>query len=225
MPRKKESVYETEQYAFPSRLRELMKDTGTKQKDLAQALGVKPQTVSLYTQGQSFPDVNNLAKIALFFDVSADWLIGIPGSIMDTNPDAQIAGKYTGLNDAAIKWLNGKNSDNMYLMGMINRLFEIDGLADILFHSMFEYCISRFTTVTLHDSLLDTSEDKSFSESGKILKFFAQEQYSSVLDDLRSSYADYIDSLMDAKIDTYRKAIEHQEQEKKVLSNLDKEGE
>ena len=98
-------------------------------------------------------------------------------------------------------------------MGMINRLFEIDGLADMLFYSMFEYCMTRFTTVTLRDNLLDTSEDKSSSESKKILKFFAQEQYSVVLDSLRSSYSDYIDSLMGEKIEMLKKSIEQSEKD------------
>lgn len=103
MPRKREPVYETERYAFPSRLRELMKDTGTKQKDLAQALGVKPQTVSLYTQGQSFPDVNGLYKIASYFKVSADWLIGLPNSAKTIDADITAAMRVTGLSEDAIK--------------------------------------------------------------------------------------------------------------------------
>lgn len=109
MPRKKESVYETEQYAFPSRLRELMKDTGTKQKDLAQALGVKPQTVSLYTQGQSFPDVNNLAKIARFFDVSADYLIGL-AKVPNVDMDIKKVNEITGLSAGIIEWLQSITS-------------------------------------------------------------------------------------------------------------------
>lgn len=108
MARKKEPSYVTEQYTFPSLLRKLMDATGTKQKELAQALGVKPQTVSLYAQGQSFPDVNNLAKIAQFFDVSADYLIG-----RSPNPtvkeDIQVACKTTGLSEDSVKVLRSLN--------------------------------------------------------------------------------------------------------------------
>lgn len=112
MPRKKELACETEQYTFPSRLREIMKDTGTKQKDLAQALGVKPQTVSLYTQGQSFPDVNNLAKIAHFFGVSADYLIGLSNT-PSVEEDMQVACKVTGLREKAINALKGADGDEL----------------------------------------------------------------------------------------------------------------
>lgn len=77
MARKKEPACETEKYTFPSRLRGLMQDRGTRQKELADAIGMRPQTVSLYTQGQSFPDVNALEKIARFFSVSSDYLLGL----------------------------------------------------------------------------------------------------------------------------------------------------
>lgn len=213
MARKSEPRYITEQADFPSRLKSLMDEKAVTQKTLAEVIGMRPQTVSLYIGGQSVPDINTLYKIAEYFDVSADWLIGRPNSIRNIRPDAQIAGKYTGLNDAAIKWLKGKNSDNPYLMGMINRLFEIDGLADILFFSMYRYCISQFTTVTMRDSLFDTSEDKPLSESGKVLKFYAQEQYSSVLDALRLRYSDYVNGLVDEKIEMLKKSIEQSEKD------------
>ena len=74
MSRKKEPAFETEKYPFPSRLRKLMEETKTTQRELALAIGVRPQTVSLYVQGQSFPDVNGLARIANYFSISADYL-------------------------------------------------------------------------------------------------------------------------------------------------------
>lgn len=77
MPRKSEPRCTTEQQVFPSRLRELMEKRGVNQKELAAIIGMRPQTVSLYTGGQSTPDINCLRKIAEYFRVSADWLIGL----------------------------------------------------------------------------------------------------------------------------------------------------
>lgn len=77
MPRKKEPASVTEQGIFPTRLRQLMEERKITQKVLAEAVGVRPQTISLYTIGQSYPDVNGLRKIAEFFNVSADWLLGL----------------------------------------------------------------------------------------------------------------------------------------------------
>ncbi len=117
-----EKTLKTRDYAFPTRLRELMKSTGTRQWKLAQAVGVRPQTISLYTQGQSFPDVNKLAKIARFFSVSADYLIGITDS---TKPYLSIS-EYMGLSEkavAVIKSLSSEGLDglNAFLESMANR--------------------------------------------------------------------------------------------------------
>lgn len=62
---------------FPERLSSLMKEKNLRQQDLADFLGVKRQTVSLYMTGQSIPDAEQLKNIAVFFKVSSDWLIGI----------------------------------------------------------------------------------------------------------------------------------------------------
>lgn len=101
MPRKKEAPYETEKYTFPSRLRKHMEETKTTQRELAQAIGVRPQTVSLYVQGQSFPDVNGLARIARYFGISADYLIG-NSQIPNADIIMQDIHKITGLSAGAI---------------------------------------------------------------------------------------------------------------------------
>ena len=62
---------------FSERLSDLMKERGLKQQDLADVLGIKRQTVSLYMTGQSMPDAEQVKNIAMFFSVSADWLLGL----------------------------------------------------------------------------------------------------------------------------------------------------
>lgn len=101
MSRKKEPAFETEKYHFPSRLRKLMEETKTTQRELALAIGVRPQTVSLYVQGQSFPDVNGLARIANYFSISADYLIG-NSEMPNTDLTMQDIHKMTGLSAGAI---------------------------------------------------------------------------------------------------------------------------
>lgn len=101
MSRKKEPASKTENYPFPTRLRKLMEETKTTQRELAVAIGVRPQTVSLYTQGQSFPDVNGLAKIARHFGISADYLIG-NSKMPNADLSMQDIHKITGLSAGAI---------------------------------------------------------------------------------------------------------------------------
>ena len=49
---------------FSERLSDLMKERGLKQQDLADVLGIKRQTVSLYMTGQSMPDAEQAKNIA-----------------------------------------------------------------------------------------------------------------------------------------------------------------
>ncbi len=58
------------------RLAELMEKTNTLQAELAQYLGVGRTTVSHYVSGRREPDIATLIKIAEYFHVSVDYLVG-----------------------------------------------------------------------------------------------------------------------------------------------------
>lgn len=85
---------------FSERLSALMKDRGTTQQDLADALGVKRQTISLYKSGQSMPDAKMLRDIAVYFGVSSDFLIGL-SDIKAFGLHQRLACELTGLSDEA----------------------------------------------------------------------------------------------------------------------------
>jgi len=104
MPRKKAQTWETEQAIFPSKLSELMKERKVSQETLANAIGVKRQTVSLYKTGQSSPSADQLCKIAKFFNVSADWLLGLSEAKSPDNDIQQIC-KQTGIREDIVKLL------------------------------------------------------------------------------------------------------------------------
>ncbi len=58
-------------------LKELRAQKKVTQDDMANLLNIKRQTYSAYERGVSFPDVIALTKIAEFFGVSTDYLLGI----------------------------------------------------------------------------------------------------------------------------------------------------
>ena len=60
---------------FEKTLRELMRDKGINQNELADFLGVKRSTITMYVNGKSYPEFRTLIKIAEFFDVSLDYLV------------------------------------------------------------------------------------------------------------------------------------------------------
>ena len=116
-----------ENETFPRRLRELMEANKITQEALASCLGIRRQTVSLYKSGQSKPDVDQLYKIARFFRVSSDYLIGI-SDIQSTDADVQQVCEFSGLSENVVNqlrdWKNSpRNKDGLYFT-FLNHLFE-----------------------------------------------------------------------------------------------------
>ena len=105
MSRKSAFPYETEKRPFATNLRVLMKENGTTQRELGEAIGVRPQTISLYCVGQSLPDVEGMAKICKYFNVSSDWLIGVT-DVRNADITARAACEYTGLTEEAVEALH-----------------------------------------------------------------------------------------------------------------------
>lgn len=59
-----------------NRIRELRKESGLTLKELGSKIGVAESTLSLYETGGREPDYSTLLKIANFFRVSTDYLLG-----------------------------------------------------------------------------------------------------------------------------------------------------
>lgn len=62
---------------FNEKLKELRKEKSLTQKQLAEILEVSTTCYAGYEQGYREPDFKTLKKICLFFDVSADYLLGL----------------------------------------------------------------------------------------------------------------------------------------------------
>lgn len=71
---------------FSARLRELRKERGLTQSQMAGRLGVTPSMVSAYENGIRQPSYEVLIKIARLYGVSSDYLLGISGR---RTPDSQ----------------------------------------------------------------------------------------------------------------------------------------
>ena len=63
--------------SFKENLIELIKIHNLPQRELASAIGVSQRAVSKWIIGQSEPTATNIFKICKFFDVSADYLLGL----------------------------------------------------------------------------------------------------------------------------------------------------
>ena len=58
------------------RIKQLRQEKGLKQDELAKEFGIAQQTISNYEKGIREPDIATLKKLADFFDVSLDFLLG-----------------------------------------------------------------------------------------------------------------------------------------------------
>lgn len=70
------------------RLKQLRKQKGITQAHLAEELGITQQAVGKWETGRSSPDPDVLLKLAVYFDVSVDCLLGNqrPGLVQPYNP-------------------------------------------------------------------------------------------------------------------------------------------
>lgn len=59
------------------RLREVIRNSGMEQKEIARRIGVSPQTVSKYMTKDIFPALDTLAKLCHVLDVSSDYILGV----------------------------------------------------------------------------------------------------------------------------------------------------
>lgn len=76
---------------------------------LAEAIGVSRQAIGQWKDGNTLPDIMALSKIADYFNVSADYLLGRT-EIANTDPDKQInaACEYTGLSENTVNVLHDR---------------------------------------------------------------------------------------------------------------------
>ena len=73
---------------FSERLKELRKARGVTQEQVADRLGVKKPSISNWENDNIMPSVDMLIKIADYFQVSTDFLLGRENSIEDYLIDA-----------------------------------------------------------------------------------------------------------------------------------------
>ena len=121
MARKQNSTTAEFNKPFPTALRTLMAERNTTQSDLAEHLNKTRQTISLYCNGSSAPDLETLVKIADYFNTSSDYLLGIT-----PDPDK----KPSAVNDLG---LSPKAVDNIkYVQKDADRRLFIDGINMLL---------------------------------------------------------------------------------------------
>ena len=96
---------------FSKRLFALREERGYKRQKVADDLGITRATLEYYEKGQRLPDIETLAKIADYYNVPADYLLGRLGA-KSLDIEMQAICEYTGLSERAIKRLKSDFSLN-----------------------------------------------------------------------------------------------------------------
>ena len=65
---------------FQERLKQLREEQDLSKRELAVKLGIPPSTYYDYENGKTQPDLSKIIKIAEFFDVNSDYLLGLSDS-------------------------------------------------------------------------------------------------------------------------------------------------
>ena len=100
---------------------------------LAKYLGVSRQAVGQYTQGRSAPDWKTIVKMAQYFGVTTDYLLGLE---YEQSHDLHYICYYTGLSEEAIKNISEKKPGDYLFRTAISRFFENDDLSRRFFRDM-----------------------------------------------------------------------------------------
>lgn len=164
---------------FAATLRDLMEKNGTTQKELADFVGVRPQTLSLYCSGETQPNVDKLLKIAEYYDVTTDFLI--TGTILEDIPVRDMLGlsERTVENMKLVK--DGYFEDTPLMLPVIDRLLGDKDFYIALEKAVQHYGIARQFT---DDENAVKDEQAEFHEwkaeqylQGYLLEFFSSGAY------------------------------------------------
>ena len=74
---------------FPERFKKLRLDSGLKQAELGEKLGLSARVVGFYEKGERSPNLDTLVSIAKYFEVSTDYLLGLTNT-----PAANVPNSY-----------------------------------------------------------------------------------------------------------------------------------
>lgn len=87
---------------FPTRLRELRKEKGVSQQQMADLIHISKSALGYYETGDSLPNAKAVAVMAEFFGVSADYLLGL-SDVHSPDPEVRGICERIGLEELAVE--------------------------------------------------------------------------------------------------------------------------
>lgn len=211
MARSNKTIEQKYNTPFAANIRKLMDERAITQDVLAKAIGKTRQTVSQYANGISEPSYEALIKIANFFSVSIDYLLGIT-DISSQNQNIRSIAEFTGLSQKAVEEIiEAKNS--IWVIDLIplnwllsNGLFSLGGPLG----SMNRMAASTIKLASFRDKWNNLSKDETMKQANEVtkvrddidlMKFKADNAFRKLLDQ-------YCCCLEDSDSEEYRQIVE-----------------
>lgn len=174
---------------FSERFKALRLEKKLTQNELAMALGVSNKTISVYEKGTSSPTLETLEKIAAYFNVTIDYLIGYSDK---PNPEVETISAELNLSEEAVTAImlltNNKNKSNLISNLLENSNF-INFLTNIaLYLSMSNEDIDKMTHQVFDDfpvSLPRMSQEEKCGIISNTIRTQALDFLTKALDDLK----------------------------------------
>lgn len=167
MPRKPNSSNDRYNDPFPTRLRELVGERGTKQEELKNVLCVKNrQSVTGYIDGSTVPTIDKVVALAKYYGVNADYLLGLSG-IKSPNPNIQVACDCTGLSEKAVVRLITMINCNRVLASSVIESPYFGGMEYPRVEGLIDYLDEAITTCNEVGEMTETLSS-CFDDAGKL---------------------------------------------------------
>ena len=112
---------------FSDRLIAVREERGIKRQKAADDLGITRASLEYYEKGMRKPDTEMLLKICEYYEVSADYLLGLSNAQITATDDEQLktACDYMGVDELTLKILklriNDDRTDILYQTGVLFR--------------------------------------------------------------------------------------------------------
>ena len=185
---KNENDYEKD--IFSKRLCELIEEKKTTKSAIATELHISRQAVMQYCNGNTFPTADKLRQLAVYFNVSADYLLGL-SSIKHEDPKMQQVEKYTGLSEKTVNMFHSSigngiqysdDEERNFLLSMraiINQFLESEDFLAAMEH-YYKFLQSLENVQQSYFRYEDKGTIDSYLKFGNTLKEARMERYDAI---------------------------------------------
>lgn len=148
---------------FQTRFEDLMIESGKPLRDIANDTGISRAALNNYANDKAEIGINNVVKLAKYFNVSADYLLGLSDA-KTNDKELQAICDFVGLNECAVLTLN--DSKQKYQNNLLNNFIGdlvhlLLGRADLLL----SYCLAKERLLKANNYIRNQlSNGKDFSD-------------------------------------------------------------